>query len=115
MAEDPAEPTAAEAISGRGLVVASAGLIVCVICAGLAGFLLLGRAEGCQPGDAALICTARGQRIASEVPTGGSVVAAALALTGAWLWPRRAQRIWLSLGYAGVAASALAGLVAACS
>ena len=105
-------PESGEVAPGRGLLIASAGLIACVVCAGLAGFLVLGRAQDCVPGSTAFICSTRGQRVASEVPTGGSVISAALALTGAWLWPRRAQRVWLSLGYAGVAISAAVGTVA---
>jgi hypothetical protein len=86
-----------------GLKVGSVGLVLFALAAAYFGLLLPMASNGCAQDEQALICTGLGQWLVLAIATLGSIAAAAIALFGTWVAPKRDW--FLALGYLGVFAS----------
>ena len=90
------------------LRVASVGLVLFALAAAFFGLLLPMGSDACTSDEQALICTGPGQWGVLVIATLGSIAAAAIALFGTWVAPKRGW--FLALGYLGVLASVSVGL-----
>ncbi|WP_143232757.1 hypothetical protein [Actinoplanes regularis] len=88
------------------------GLVGWPIGAGMLGWLLVISSDSCGPDDPELICSARGQQLAGDIPLYGSFAAIVVGVAGMVAGPRW-RALGLTLGYLINLGCSLTGVIIA--